>query len=401
MKNLYANIKLFALKVMGLFGYKPNHPTSLEEIIFEHEVKENVSFEESGPRKQRKKNPSISFKKAILMDLKNYFYYIKKMKTSDKEAYGFYSKMGASLVTDYKIDKDDIKQLPARWKITRPSFGCIFTSANPDEQDNDDNVVPSFMYFTKFKHSPEGVQLAPDGWDVYRATAYFHKRASGKKIKINGSIDFCVAIDPENNVKFLLCKTPETVVIQSKKPDNNGRKTHTFTRSKWGIPKAYIDWAKEKGMTAEDFMVCIFKDMANFYDASAYMGMVEINAHRDNIKAKFCIQPTDAVTMFKDREKIGNSRKNIFHSVVPHTRTINGVEKKIKLHFRGQRDFIWNGYAINITIPVRESIVWMPEVDISCVDERDEDIKEGLEFGSELADYLISANQKYKTKYVS
>lgn len=401
MNKLYANMKLFALKIMGLFGYKQNHPTSLEEMIIEGESECSSRSETSEPKKKRTKNPTISFKKAILGDLKNYFYYIKRMKTSDKEAYSFYSKMGASLVTDYKIDKDDIRQLPSRWKTTRPSFGCVFTSVDADKEDKEEGVSPSFMYFTKFKRSPEGVQLAPEGWDVYRATAYFHKRSTGKKSKINASLDFCVAIDPENNVKFLLCKTPETITIRSKKSDTNGQKVHSFTRCKWGIPEIYIDWAKEKGMNAEDFMVHMFKDMANFYDAASYMGMVEINVQRDNIKAKFCIQPTDAVSMFKDREKIGNSRKNIFHSVVPHTRIINGVEKKIKLHFRGQRDFVWNGYAINITVPVRESILWMPEIDVSSIDENDEDIKDGIEFGDELADYLISANQKYKTKYVS
>jgi hypothetical protein len=408
MNKVISRIKSFALKVMGLFGYKPNHPNTLDEMLFE-EAEEDPSYAQSYQAKQeenkkrRSKNPTLSFKKAILGDLKNYFYYIKKMKSADKEAYGFYSKMGANLVTNYAFDKEDIKHLPTRWKETRPSFGCIFTSIDAEDEKSVDSIAPAFMYFTKFDKSPAGVQIAPKGWDVYRATIYFHRTKDNRKSKINISLDYCVAIDENNEVKFLLSKTQDQVVIQSKRPAQNGHKTHYFCRNKWGIPNVYMEWAAEKGMKAEDLMVHLFKDMVNFYDASSYMGMVEIGVQRDNIKAKFCIQPQDAVTMFKDREKIGNSRKHIFHSVVPHTRVIKGVEKNIKLHFRGQRVFTWNGYSINISVPVRESVVWMPEIDIKShsYDDDEEIPPNSLAFGAELADFISDVGNKHKPKYVS
>ena len=403
MNKIYAKMKSFALKFMGLFGYKPNHPTTLDEMLYEEASEGEPNTPNPEPRKRKEKSSTFSFKKAILEDLKNYFYYIKKMKAADKQAYGFYSKMGANLITNYAFDKDDIKELPTRWKETRPSFGCIFTSLNHEKESSEDSISPAFMYFSKFDKAPSGIQIAPPGWDVYRATVYFHRTRDKRNSKINVALDFCVAVDPDNQVKFLLSKTQEQCVIHSKRPDPTGKKIHIFYLNKWGIPEIYLEWAAEKKMQAEDLMVKIFNDMVNFYDASAYMGMVEINVQRDNTKAKFCIQPQDAVVMFKDREKIGNSRKHIFHSVVPHTRVIKGVEKNIKLHFRGQRDFTWNGYSIKINIPIRESVVWMPEIDIKAHSyDEDEHIPEGsIELGSELADFINEVDSKHKSQYVA
>jgi hypothetical protein len=41
-------------------------------------------------------------------------------------------------------------------------------------------------------------------------------------------------------------------------------------------------------------------------------------------------------------------RKRIFHIVRPHVRADG---RAVKMHFRGMRDFAWNGYRIVVTVP--------------------------------------------------
>ena len=58
---------------------------------------------------------------------------------------------------------------------------------------------------------------------------------------------------------------------------------------------------------------------------------------------------------FQDRDIVltdsGAARKRAFHLVRPHVRASGAA---VKMHFRGEKDFTWAGYQVNITIPARD-----------------------------------------------
>lgn len=407
--RILSNAKIFALKVLGAFGYKPNHPTTLEEIIFEEQ--EEVICEEQEEvicgepeksdyapiqRYRRKRSDKAENKNSILNDLDRYFRLLKKMKTADNLAYDFYKKIGGQIVTDFQFDGKEIYSLPPRWKKDRPAFGCILCTngIHKSEKQGAESKVytPQMLYFTRFEKSPLGVQVAPDGYDIYKVSAHWYEKGN-----FNFVTDMCFGIDPDNNVHMLFTKIDDTAVFYSKRIGAPGKERQVVSRQKWGVHEFYKEWAAEHDVTPETLLVSLFCYTVHFYEASNMSGMIEVKARKNNLVGRFMLQPQDAAYMFKDRERIGNTRKHIFHSVVPHTRTVNGKEKNIKLHFRGQRDFYWNGYQINIVVPIRETVLYMPEVDFKAVDADDPEnkhrLKNSIEGGAELADFLLKIDR--------
>lgn len=400
MNKLYAKMKSFTLKIMGLFGYKPNHPTTLDEMLYEEAFEENDTINGNDylslPKQRVKRGEKNVIKNAILSDLDKYFLLLKKMKKADNNSYEFYKKIGGQIVTNFNFDASELNVLPSRWKKDRPAFGCILCThdmENKVKNGDEKSHVPQMLYFTRYQKPPYGVQMVPDEFDIYKVTIHWYERN-----KFNVVTDMCIGIDTSNNVHLLLMKVDDSVAFYSKRQGSRGKEKQIVPRQKWGIHEFYKDWANEHKMTPEDLLVNLFCYTINMYDYSNMSGMIEVRAYKNNLVGRFMLQPQDAAHIFKDRERIGNTRKHIFHSVVPHTRTIKGKEKNIKLHFRGQRDFYWNGYNINIVVPIRETVLYLPEVDIRALDGDDPEnkhlLKDSIDGGGELADLLLKIDRR-------
>lgn len=403
MNKIYARMKSFALKIMGLFGYKPNHPTTLDEMLYEESFEDKPTNDyvfAAFPKQRARRGEKAAVKNALLNDLDKYFNLLKKMKKADHTAYEFYKKIGGQIVTDFQFDADELNTLPPRWKKDRPAFGCVLCTNDIDKKEKKgvkyNKYTPQMLYFTRYDKPPSGVQMVPAGYDVYKVTVHWYEQK-----KFNVTTDICVGIDPENNVHMLFTKVDDTAVFYSKRVGARGKCRQVVHRQKWGIHEFYKDWADDHKITPEELLVNLFCYTINIFDASNMSGMIEVRAHKNNLVGRFMLQPQDAAYMFKDRERLGNTRKHIFHSVVPHTRTIKGKEKNIKLHFRGQRDFYWNGYNINIVVPIRETMLYLPEIDFKAFDGDDPDnkhlLKDSVDGGAELADFLLKVDRgEYK-----
>lgn len=346
------------------------------QIIAIHQYSTNKPQDLSEPIKinrATKTKAKAEFKRDILDSLDNYFVYIKRMKKRDPEAYALYKKVGAQLVID---DEDggvaqtmaDWDSLPSRWKTVKPGFGCFLW---PDRHDEDAEtkenwMPPRFAYFMKLKKPPRGVAMAQRGWDVYQVS--YHFEMTDKK---TGTVDeHYFAIDSDNNVYPLKVKFTQPFTIKSSRPDANGSRVATCHRQTWGFNPSVGDRIADrarrgfKTMTEEEYAKTLFYTVAQFYEL-AQSQMVEVRATKSNICARFNIRGDVSAYLFNDRELIGNSKKKIFHSVRPHLRDSNGRHQKIKMHFRGERSFTWNGYAIEITVPLRETVN-LPDFDVAA-----------------------------------
>ena len=89
-----------------------------------------------------------------------------------------------------------------------------------------------------------------------------------------------------------------------------------------------------------------------------------VSAQKNGTRAVFALRLPDARRMFSDREMKaaatpGGRLRPIFHYVREHDRVIEReTEEKVvtvREHYRGLRDFFWNGYAITISWPERSN----------------------------------------------
>ena len=107
-------------------------------------------------------------------------------------------------------------------------------------------------------------------------------------------------------------------------------------------------------MSIENMLVGNFVMAVNGFSRQ-HEEMTKIRVTKGGLAAVFSIPVLRTPYFFKDREyyKTANgNRKPIFHIVRTHKRDLQtGGETYVRTHFRGHRQFEWNGYKISITVP--------------------------------------------------
>jgi hypothetical protein len=95
--------------------------------------------------------------------------------------------------------------------------------------------------------------------------------------------------------------------------------------------------------------------------------MIRVSAKKDNVIATLNVDIISTPGFFKDRTPviIDGIKKKIFHIVRPHKRVTGNWTTNVHMHFRGLREFEWNGYQIHITVPGRDHIL-LPEMSASA-----------------------------------
>lgn len=316
---------------------------------------------------RRKRGEGQISKNDLLLNLDKYFVYIKRMRKSDRESYDLYRQIGAQVLTKRtSSDFEDLisLDLPPRWKTVRPSFGCILIP-HQDKTDEDvekGGVSPSFLYFRKHKSLPSGVQAVPKGWDIYT----FHLAYYIDKVEFTH--DAAIAIDPNNQLHALRVKVNDDLVIKSKYGNHRGH--NVIRRKKWRLPPvASLRKDKEaaEGRTSEEFICDLFNLAANFWELAQFKE-VEVRAVKGSIAARFNISGVDTARLFQDRERTSDKKTRIFHAVRPYVKKSGAM---VKLHFKGERKFNWNGYDILITVPGKDFAAYLPEFEAAAIPEED------------------------------
>lgn len=128
------------------------------------------------------------------------------------------------------------------------------------------------------------------------------------------------------------------------------------TRSAWDYPRSikmlYEDRKLPEDETIEEYAANMFWLAATPYED--VLSGVRVQAAKGGVVAAFSIDLLRTPYFFKDREWVANekgSRKRIFHIVRTHERKAKDGVRYVKSHFRGSRNFKWNGYDITITMP--------------------------------------------------
>jgi hypothetical protein len=326
----------------------------------EMELEIETASEEGGLDKEEDVG-RFNFREDLLARLDDHFKYVKRLKKADQQAYNLYRKMGSVIGNgDFMIEE----KLSPWWLTNRPSFGCI--TCIPEEFDDNHKMTPRLLYFMKFGSPPATVKPINKEGDIYSVGCFWDK-SIGKQYSVTS--EFVVHVDKECNITLLDTLIDDTVKIRHRR-SYHGRFTY-LPRSKWGIPTFYKVWAKEKNTTPQQLLSQIFCYCANNYQFYSMHEMIEVKATRKGISAIFGVDITKTPYFFKDRDIIdGQSKRRIFHIVRPHERTTRaGKKKTIKMHFRGLREFFWNGYKINISVPIRDGGYLQNEVSLGAYDD--------------------------------
>ena len=311
---------------------------------------------ENKTRKQVDRS-TMRFKKNLLEVLPDYFFYIRKMRHADPDAYHLYSRIGAQLLAPHS--EIDANALNAWWKTNRPAFGAItFMAGGKPEHDM---IIPAFMYFRKYDVAPYYVQRGNSG-DTYEVTAFYH---DSHKTRKGLSLSFFVRVCADGTIASQRSKSIRTVPIRHRKGG-----VSFITRASWEYPDFLKECADRCNNTIEEHMRHLFCTLANFW-AESHASMIMVSARKGSLTAKFSIDVLKTPDFFQDRDiVIGDhgKRLRIFHLVRTHARDFaNGRSTYVRTHFRGVRQFAWHGYNITIDVPGRTKLDFTT-VDIGSLD---------------------------------
>jgi hypothetical protein len=252
-------------------------------------------------------------------------------------------------------------------------------------------------YFRKYDpaKAPPLIERVNNG-DVYVVTLYYDDLKRGG---LRDPAEFAVLVTRDGSVRPLRQRDVEYKEIRSKKRGAGyraGPNTFTIARSVWRVDPFWSQAAREKGKDVAEFLTETFVMAVNFFAVGAVGGMTRVDVSRDGLHAIFSVDPARTSYFFKDRKMNvtkNGSRRRIFHIVSPHERKRGDRKVGVKMHFRGERRFEWNGYSVAISIPGRHHID-VAEFGVGAVDLDFEDRRHEYATMREMAAHLRSAISK-------
>lgn len=293
-------------------------------------------------------NMRFVFKDVLLDRLNEHFKYMRHLKGSDFESYNLLRQNGSVLTATYAWKETKL----SKWFLeNRPAFGCVLYAG--EQFDKTDKIFPRLFHFRKYKKAPLSIQPTNGDGDVYVVGVLWHTdemvQKLGKSFKDGVSSEFAVWVKSNGDVKALRVReTGERIVTPRR-----GNKFYVPNKG-WTIPKWHKDWASDNNKDPLEFLADMFIKSVSAYEMSSMQETIEIRATKGGVTAVFGVDVERTPYFFKDRVSISGTKKRIFHIVRPHDRVRKGKSTTVKMHFRGERLFKWNGYNIEITVPIRD-----------------------------------------------
>lgn len=300
------------------------------------------------------------FRGAILDRLDEYFVCIKRLKKHDPDAYALFSRIGLAIPADRFWS---VTPLDAIERFRGCSFGGVMMSC---EETDGDTVVPSFFYFMKVKHAPRVAIPRDRSADVYQVTLLYDARRGVRwESDLTQPATFYAALSANGETQLL----PE--LVRTSEPFKSGRMRQPiwFSRTSWRTP-SWIDSTvldrRERKPSAEpetphEFAANILATAIATYGSS--LEKIVIKANRGTESASFGVDVARCKYFFSDRDvdalAADGKRKRIFHFVRRHDRKLSGDRSSsVREHYRGIRNFSWNGTQIHIVLPDRKDVLY-------------------------------------------
>jgi len=349
----------------------------------------------------------MRFKRTILDQLDDNTKIMGRMKACFPMEYGLYSQIGAVVLPHDEAFLEEsalIREPLSSWfNQVRPSFGAVVTGDPHSETKGRGHPIhPRLMHFLKMK-SPRDIKkrlfergrdaiqpIAPTS-DLYIFTSYFDERDWARLFpkKTRDDWNLCRFFE-----KAFALELPLEIT-----QDGRARPLKIFRErylARIGVHTRYWDYPYTRDamriinskLSPVEYILREIGFTLRCYEEATY-SIIQVRATKNGVCTLVNVNVEETPDFFDDREDviIDGIKKRIFHIVRAHERI---GSRGVRLHFRGLRQFNWNGYQIEISVPGREHFD-IKEVNIAT-DETALPRDKSLEM-PELGAWLV-ANQK-------
>jgi hypothetical protein len=358
--------------------------TPLAEAIKAELFKQASAAKRTSARRARQKN--MRLKQSILDQLDDNTKILGRMKTFFPIEYGLYSQVGAVIVPHedpFICTSELITEPVSPWfNKARPAFGAVVTGDPHDHTKGKGHILsarithflkiegPKDMHRQMFRRGHPAMQPIASSSDLYIFTLYYDERDWAKLFPKKSRDDWKLAKFYERAFAIELpieltkdgCARPLKIqrdrFLDCPRSKQAGYSDVRRTVKKWDyqFTKEFIAALKtDFQFTPETYILMeIGLCLRCFEEANA--SMIQVRAAKNDICTLINVNVEDTPDFFNDREDVivDGVKKRIFHIVRPHERVVRNKTALVHLHFRGLRQFVWNGYAIEISVPGRD-----------------------------------------------
>lgn len=306
-------------------------------------------------------------KQKLLDSLGDYFEAAARLKMVAPDDYSFFARTGCVVTQAYSAPEGGITETNHA-----PIFaGGIFIPKYA-ASDKDEAIYPSFVYFARMR-KPKVWPAGPVPHLLYRVVLIYR---TADLVGWDWPRELLIARDRAG--RFTVLGEPH-IKQQQLPPSSHGHRHErvgkVVTHVSFGLPQWLIDhWngKKEKhpGLTIHDYAAGLFTMAYETYREA--VTALLISAQKHGQRAVFAVQLQDARNMFRDRDlkaasTPGGRLRPIFHYVREHDREVvtvapDGTDTTkivpVRTHYRGLRDFFWNGFHVTISWPDRANTLY-------------------------------------------
>lgn len=272
-------------------------------------------------------------RKSLLDDLDYYFSVRTYLERKSKGALGVFDKVGCRIICEEGLITPRLEMFKDK-KL--PGMGAALLGYHRGGRDKSD--ILKFISFEKLTMSPIGIELAFGS--IYRITMVYLDEDAGKRdfLAHGVSTEFCVVL--ENGRARLL----REMVNNAGYPNNNRHARWIPSKALWRYPMIKQK-SEESVHDAASATLALALSLA-----VAPSGGVQVRASKNGSTALFAMSSNDAKKMFPARQRVGDlasdgKRKRIWHW---NKGWIDKNGRSVAWHFKGDRDFEWNGYSLHI-----------------------------------------------------
>jgi hypothetical protein len=407
-------LTIAALRARQMDEVEPASVDDLQPLI-DLAVEQGLREAGAKPRRERirrARRPDaemLRLKRNILDQLDDNTKIFGRMKVTFPMEYGLYSQVGAVIIertfhdqtfenTVFQDLDDDLQELRVSpwFNQTRPGFGALVTG-NPHDRGYDlkKPLHPRLTHFLKVKEPKERlrrmfgrgrahdiVQPIRPGSDLYFFTLYFDEQDWARlfPVKTRDDRERCRFYRKAFAIELPLELSEDGVLRPLKVMWDQALQIGPKSRSRQ--PMGYSDVRRSvrgwdypwpKGSTRH-FKTKITPEQLILFEAASTLrvyeegssSMIQVRAAKNDICTLINVDIEETPDFFLDREDvvIDGIKKRIFHIVRPHERILGfNRSTNVHMHFRGLRQFVWNGYEIEISVPGRDHF---PTDDFNC-----------------------------------
>jgi hypothetical protein len=293
-----------------------------------------IAVTKSKPKINRRKDNygAMYFREDLLENLEIYFEDIKYLRKMYPAAYAQYKQLGAQIVSKSSYLHGTMGLEPI-FEKQLPSFGMTHFPSVKYTKDENESVPTRLAWFEKLSKSPHGVEI--HNGTTYRCELLI---AHTTLTKCRGIMTYYITVE---NGKVRLLREQNWRNLKTLKG-----KQYSFTKG-WNYPLRAL--TENTNQSIQDYLANLFHIVATM--PSVAQAGIQVRVSKEDVTGVFNIDMLRTPYFFDDREKVKNekgSTKRIFHIVRAHKRMNTTI---VRTHFRGLRDFDWNGFKVHISVP--------------------------------------------------